>query len=362
MTGDLPLSQFRPRSRLSVPETRITRPDRPFIDAHNHLGAFGGGWDQRDPAAFFARLEEAGAVHYVDLDGGWGERVLDDRLRRFKSHAPERYRVYGGVDWGRWAEEGHAFAERSAARLAAQAARGAQGLKIWKPFGLHVTDDRGALAKIDDPRLGPIWARAGELGLPVMIHIADPVAFFDPLTPENERWDELHAHPDWHFPSPPFPPFDALLGAFARLVQRHPATTFIGAHVGCYAENLTWVSALMETCPNLYVDISARISELGRQPYSARRFFLRHADRILFGTDAGPDLETYAIYARFLETGDEYFSYGPGDSPGQGRWRIYGLHLPEDVREKIYFANAARLFGLETGPMPEDTTHQQERT
>ena len=349
MTNDLPLSQFHPVPKLVVPETRITGPSRPFIDAHNHLGPFGGGWDQRDPAALFARLEEAGAVHYVDLDGGWGEAVLDDRLRRFKAHSPDRYRVFGGVDWGRWGEEGHAFADRSAARFRAQVARGAEGLKIWKPFGLHVTDDTGALARIDDPRLDPIWATAGELNLPVLIHIADPVAFFDPLTPENERWDELHAHPDWQFPAPPFPPFLDLLEAFARLVRRHPGTTFIGAHVGCYAENLGWVSALLDDCPNLLIDFSARIAELGRQPYSARRFFLRHADRILFGTDAGPDLATYATYARFLETEDEYFPYSPDGIPGQGRWRIYGLNLPPDVLDKVYHDNAARLFGL---PLP----------
>lgn len=361
--GDLPLSQYRPKPRLVVPQSHVVGPDRPFIDAHNHLGIFGGNWDRAEPAAFFARLDEVGVTHYVDLDGGWGEDVLDDRLRRFKAHSPDRYRVYGGVDWERWPAEGPAFAEHAARRLTAQAARGAQGLKIWKPFGLHVTDETGALARIDDPRLDPIWIRAGELGLPVLIHIADPVAFFDPLTPENERLEELQAHPDWQFSAPKYPSFDAVIGAFARLVRRHPGTIFIGAHVGCYAENLAWVSALMDDCPNLYVDISARISELGRQPYSARRFFLRHADRILFGTDAGPDPATYAVYARFLETDDEYFSYDPANTPGQGRWMIYGLHLPDDVRAKIYFDNAARLFGLVSGMASSSpVTREQKRT
>lgn len=340
------MTQIIPRAALKVQQSGITMPCRPVIDAHNHLGAFGGHWDKRDPAALFDRLDQAQVLHYVDLDGGWGEDVLADRLRRFKAYAPERYRVYGGVNWQLWANEGAAFPERAASRLRAQAARGAEGLKIWKPFGLHVTDDAGLLARIDDPRLDPVWAAAGELGLPVMIHIADPVAFFDPLTPQNERWDELHAQPDWQFPSPPFPPFTSLIEAFGRLVRRHPATTFIGAHVGCYAENLIWVSALLDECPNLYVDISARIAELGRQPYSARRFFLRHADRILFGTDAGPDLATYGLYARFLESDDEYFCYSPDGIPNQGRWMIYGLNLPRAVLDRIYYQNAAHLFGL----------------
>jgi predicted TIM-barrel fold metal-dependent hydrolase len=183
-----------------------------------------------------------------------------------------------------------------------------------------------------------------------LVHIADPVAFFDRLNPENERWEELQAHPDWQFPSPPYPPFSALVGALARLVARHPQTTFIGAHVGCYAENLGWVGALLDRCPNFYVDISARISELGRQPYTARRFFLQHADRILFGTDMGPDVAWYRRYYRFLESDDEYFPYGLGEIPGQGRWHIYGLFLPPDVLEKVYYLNAQQA--LNPGAQP----------
>ena len=346
MTDRLALDDFRPRPKLVVPQAGITAPFRKVIDAHNHLGSFGGGWDKRTPVAFFDHLATTQVVHYIDLDGGWGEDILDDRLRRFKEYAPDRYRVFGGVNWGLWAEEGHGFAEASARRFRAQVARGAEGLKIWKPFGLHVTDDTGALARIDDPRLDPIWASAGDLGLPVLIHIADPVAFFDPLTPENERWDELHAHPDWQFPSPPFPSFSDLIEAFGNLVRRHRSTTFIGAHVACYSENLGWVSSLMDECPNLLVDFSARVAELGRQPYSARKFFLRYADRILFGTDAGPDKATYGTYARFLESEDEYFPYSGAPIPGQGRWNIYGLNLPRDVLDKVYFDNAARLFGI----------------
>ncbi len=134
---------------------------------------------------------------------------------------------------------------------------------------------------------------------------------------------------------------------FEGLIARHPATTFVGAHVGCYAENLAWVTRMLESYPNFYVDISARISELGRQPYAARRFFLQHADRILFGTDMGPDLDSYAIYYRFLETDDEYFNYGTSEIPGQGRWSIYGLFLPDEVLEKVYRLNAQRVLHLD---------------
>ena len=226
--------------------------------------------------------------------------------------------VFGGVDWSQWQEQGDRFPEWAAGRLRVQKERGAEGLKIWKGLGLQVRDQHDQLVDVDDPRLDPIWETAGELGLPVLIHVADPVAFFDPVDETNERWEELGHHPDWAFTSPPFPPFLHIVGGLANLVERHPQTTFIGAHVGCYAENLAWVGALLERCPNFFVDISARIGELGRQPYTARRFFLKYADRILFGSDMGPDLEAYRIIYRFLETDDEYFNYYPAADPDAG--------------------------------------------
>jgi predicted TIM-barrel fold metal-dependent hydrolase len=299
--SDLYLHKFLPRPTLNVRTTSVERPRFPVIDAHNHLGPeFGNGWNRRPVAKLLDKLDRACVRAYVDLDGGWSEEILNERLDRFKAVAPERFRVFGGVDWEAWPAHGDRFGDWAAARLREQAARGADGLKIWKSFGLHVRDQHGKLVTVDDRRLGPLWAAAGELDLPVMIHVADPVAFFDPLDEANERWEELHAHPDWHFPCPPFPPFHSIIEALANLVARHPGTDFIGAHVGCYAENLAWVGALMDRCSNFYVDISARLAELGRQPYSARRFFLRYADRILFGIDTGPSLSTYRIYYRFL--------------------------------------------------------------
>jgi hypothetical protein len=172
------LSDFRPRPKLVTKTTHILKPRFPVIDAHNHLAApFGGGWDERPVSALLDQLDEAGVRVYVDLDGGWGEAVLDAHLRHFKEAAPERFRVLGGVDWSQWPEHGDGFGDWAAGRLRAQAARGAEGLKVWKPFGLHVRDQHGTRVKVDDARLDPLWATAGELGLPVMIHVADPVAF-----------------------------------------------------------------------------------------------------------------------------------------------------------------------------------------
>ncbi len=341
------LRDYQPRPQLVTKETTVTQPRFRVIDAHNHLGEpFGGGWDKRPLSELLARLDEACVDQYVDLDGGWGEDILQRHLDYFKQPAPERFLIFGGVDWTQWPEQGHHFGEWAAARMRQQARWGAQGLKIWKPLGLHVRDECGHLVAVDDERLIPIWETAAALNWPVVIHVADPTAFFEPLTPQNERWEELQCHPDWQFPSPPYPAFLTIMNQLANLVRRHPQVTFIGAHVGCYAENLAWVGQLLDTCPHFYVDISARLGELGRQPYTARHFFRRYAERILLGIDAGPSLDHYRLYYRFLETDDEYFNYSPVTPPSQGRWHIYGLCLPDEVLAKVYADNAKRLFNL----------------
>lgn len=341
------IRDYRPKPKLVTKETAVTTPRFPVIDAHNHLAdPFGGGWDKRPLSQLLDQLDAAHVDVYVDLDGGWGEDILQQHLDHFKQPAPERFTLFGGVDWSQWPEKGHQFGEWAAARLREQAKWGAQGLKIWKPLGLQVRDEKGERVVVDDERLSPVWETAASLNWPILVHIADPVAFFDPITPQNERWEELHNHPDWHFPGPPYPTFLTVMEQFANVVRRHPQATFIGAHVGCYAENLLWVGQLLDECPNFFIDISARLGELGRQPYAARRFFIKYADRILFGTDAGPSLAHYHLYYRFLETDDEYFNYSPTNPPPQGRWRIYGLYLPDDVLTKLYAANAKRLFNL----------------
>jgi len=340
------LSEYLPKSALVVKTTEINQPRFPVIDMHNHLGEmFGGGWDQRPLSELLDVLDRSSVRRLVDLDGGWGEDILYRHLDKFKQAAPERFLVYGGVDWSAWQEQGDHFGEWAAKQLRQQVRRGAQGLKIWKPLGLSVRDHHQELVGVDDPRLDPIWQTAGEMNIPITIHVGDPVAFFLPLNGSNERYEELVHHTDWQFPSPPFPPLETVLNGLWKMVKRNSRTTFIAAHVGCYAENLAWVGAFLEDCPNLYVDIAARVPELGRQPYSSRRFFLKYADRIMFGMDLPANPDSYRIYYRFLESDDEYFDYDISAPPPQGRWRIYGIFLPDEVLEKVYHGNAEKILG-----------------
>ena len=338
------LVDYQPVPKLVVHRTDVRTPRFPVVDAHNHLGEeFGGGWIRRPVPELLDVMDQVGVEMLVDLDGAWGEHILEQHLSHFKEAAPYRFQVFAGVDWSRWNEQGDGFGDWAATRLEAQVGRGAQGLKIWKALGLSVRDQRGALVPVNDRRLDPLWDTAARLRLPVVIHVADPAAFFDRMDRFNERYQELARYPQWSTWGLKVPAFHTLLEQFADLVLRHPGTTYIGAHVGCYAENLEWVSNLMEQAPNFYVDISARLAELGRQPHTARRFFLQHADRVLFGADICPQIEVYRLYYRFLQTDDDYFDHSIRGVAGQGRWKIYGVSLPGEVLRKVYQENARRV-------------------
>lgn len=327
---DLPLSEFQPESMLVTEEHHIEKARFPVIDYHNHLDAL-------DPLEVLRIMDACGIEKVVNITMKTGEEALR-MIDKFHS-VSNRFTTIGWMDWS---DVTHPeFVQRTLIRLEKLVERGAQGIKFWKDLGLSVRDADGELLCIDDERLVPIFDKAAELGIPVMFHTADPDAFFLPIDAHNERYEELAAHPDWGFHGSRYTKSE-LLDQRDRVIARHPKTTFVAAHVAESGENLARVKKLLEMHPNLYIDISARVSELGRQPYASRVLFLQFADRILFGSDLLPEESMYRLYFRFLETADEYFEY-PSHASRQGRWNIYGLHLPKDVLLKVYRENALRL-------------------
>jgi predicted TIM-barrel fold metal-dependent hydrolase len=328
---DLRLSDFAPRSMLATAVHSVERPKYPVIDYHNHL-------DSQDPEAVLNIMDACGVERIVTITMQTGETSLAT-MQRFHSAAPDRFATIAWMDWTDLHVPG--FFQRSVERLERFVAAGACGMKIWKDLGLTLRDQNGELMRIDDERLAPLFDKAAELRVPVMFHTADPDAFFLPIDRFNERYEELAAHPDWGFSGSHFSK-TALLAQRDRVFRRHPHTRFVGAHMAERSEDLAYVANLLDACPNVFVDLSARTAELGRQPYTAREFFLRYADRILFGTDLIPDISMYRLHYRFLETSDEYFEY-PSHASRQGRWNIYGLNLPDPVLEKVYRGNALRL-------------------
>jgi hypothetical protein len=342
----LPLAEFAPRPRLVVAETAVDRPRYEAVDAHNHLGRWlTDDWCVPDVGALLALLDEVDVAAVVNLDGRWGDE-LEANLDRYDRVHPGRFVTFCHVDFTLAEQDG--FERRLAASLRESHARGARGLKVWKDLGLRFRDPAGELLMPDDPRLGALFHEAGELDLPVLIHTADPVAFFDPVDRRNERLEELGVHPEWSFAGAGFPGFDRLMASLETLVAAHPATTFVAAHVGCHAEDLAHVDRLLSSYPNLAIDFSARIAELGRQPRAAAALFRAHPSRIVFGTDRyPPDRATYRRYIRFLETADEHFAYDDRAVPSQGRWAISALDLEDEVLRAVYRDNPRRILHLD---------------
>lgn len=357
----LSLADYEPKSMLQLKETAVARARFPVIDIHTHISGSTKSKNGVELAAdrvYPATPEELIAVmnrmnihSMVNLTGGYGAGLRDvigkyDRpfQDRFYSFTEPSYELFLKPDYPKLQAEAIAQAHKD----------GARGLKILKTLGLYLRENitSGKLVKIDDPRFDPMWDACGQLNMPVAIHVSDPIAFFMPTDRFNERYEELSNHPDWSFYGPGFPSNEELLEARNRVIARHPKTRFIVLHVGNFSENLANVSENLDRFDNMTVDIAARIGELGRQPRTSRAFFDKYQDRILFGTDATPhgdefpqqvfNDKLYEIYYRFLETEDEYFDYAPAKTPPQGRWRIYGINLPESILRKVYNGNAAR--------------------
>ncbi len=334
------LKDFDPQPMLHVPIHEVPRAKFPVIDVHNHVNDTGRihGVDV-PPEKVVKIMDAANLKKVVILTGMWGEKlqgVLDKMVKAY----PDRFMVFAQIDYSKIDDAN--FGAEMVQQLDDSVRRGARGLKVLKDLGLDVKDKSGKLVAVDDPRLDPIWEECGKLGIPVAIHTSDPEAFFKPTDNRNERYEELMHNPTWSFYGPQFPSKETLLTERNHIFEKHPNTTFIALHVANWPENLDAVSAWLDKYPNMYVEFGARQAELGRQPRRAGKFFQQYQDRILFGTDSDPEERMYANYFRWLETADEYFDYS--GYPGQGRWEIYGLALPDEILKKVYAENAERIF------------------
>jgi predicted TIM-barrel fold metal-dependent hydrolase len=360
-SGSLSLADYEPKSMLEVRETHVDRARFPVIDIHTHITVSSKSKDGVElvperqylgtPEELLAVMDRKNIRSMVNLTGGY-DAGLAEAVTKYDRAFRDRFYTFTEPSYSRFLDPDYPKLQAQAIEQAHK--DGARGLKILKTLGLYLRSNitSGTLVKIDDPRFDPMWDACGQLNMPVAIHVSDPIAFFSPTDRFNERYEELSNHPDWSFHGKDFPSNAELLEARNRVFARHPKTRFIVLHVGNYAENLANVAESMDRFENMNVDIAARIGELGRQPRTSRAFFDKYQDRILFGTDATPhgdeypqqvfNDKLYEIYYRFLETDDEYFDYAPANVPPQGRWRIYGINLPESILRKVYNGNAAR--------------------
>ncbi|MGC1384621.1 MAG: amidohydrolase family protein [Candidatus Acidiferrales bacterium] len=338
------LRDFHPHAMLHVPVHEVARAKFSVWDVHNHVDDAAGIGGRIPVDQLVQSMDAVNVRKVVILTGGWGaslQAVLDNTVKKY----PDRFIVFAQMDWSKVNDPN--FSQEMVAQLDDAVKRGARGLKVLKDLGLGVRDANGKFLRVDDPRLDPVWEECGRLGIPVFIHVTDPEAFFTPIDGNNERYEELKMNPSWSFYGHRFPSKQEILNERNRVIERHPHTTFVALHVANWPENLDAVSGWLDQYPNMMVEFGAREAELGRQPRRAFQFFQDYQDRIMFGTDSDPEEAMYRNYFRWLETKDDYFEYW--GSPGQGRWAIYGLGLPDDILKKVYHTNAERVFAQYKG-------------
>ncbi len=338
---------FKPESKLIVPENPKTRSKFPFIDVHGHL--------YRAPAMSAAEvtthveeMDKMNMAIFVNLSGRSGDALVTGMEKTKLAH-PGRFAVFANVDFRGIGEPG--WGEKAAAQLEADVKAGAQGLKIYKNLSMFQTDNEGNRVAADDRRIDPVWEKCAELGIPVLIHVGEPPAFWDEHDGGNERWLELKQFPDRkRGDAERFASFEQTMTEQHNLFRNHPETKFINAHLGWYGNDLARLGELLDELPNMYTEIGAVLAELGRQPRAARAFLTKYQDRVLFGKDSWNPQE-YHVYFRVLETADEYFDYYRAR---HAHWKMYGLELPDEVLKKIYYKNALALIpGLDASLFPE---------
>lgn len=331
---EMSFEQYDPVSTLVVPAHPTPRTRYPFIDVHSHQRA--SQMTEADVAQVVRDMDAMNMRVMVNLSGGSGEDLAAGIAKLAGAH-PGRFVVFANADLSKIDEPG--FGEAAASQLARDVTAGAKGLKIYKNLGMFLVDASGKRVPTDDPRLDPIWRKAGELGIPVLIHTGEPSPFWSPFDEKNERWLELKQYPNRRRDSSQFASFEQTMAEQHNLFRRHPGTTFINAHLGWLGNDLARLGRLMDELPNMYTEIGAVLAELGRQPRMAREFLIRYQDRVLFGKDSWAPSE-YPVYFRTLETADEYFDYY---RRRHAHWKMYGLDLPDPVLRKIYYGNALRI-------------------
>jgi len=342
---EMTVEAYEPRSTLKVPGGPVTRAKFPFVDAHGHLR----GGDPARIDQMVKTMDELNMATFVNLSGGSGEG-LKANIAATKGRYPGRFVAYANVDFSGIGQPG--WGEKAAAQLEADVLAGAQGLKIYKNLSMFQTDSDGKRVAADDPRIDPVWAKAGGLGIPVLIHVGEPSPFWDPWDEHNERWLELKMFPRRRRDDPArFASFEQTMGEQHNLFRNHPDTIFINAHLGWLGNDLARLGKLLDELPNVYTELGAVLAELGRQPITGAAFMEKYQDRVLMGKDSWDPIEGYHVYFRVLETRDEYFDYY---RKRHAHWKMYGLGLSDEVLEKIYFRNALEIIpGLDRSLFPE---------
>ena len=247
------------------------------------------------------------------------------------------------------------YADRVIDGLAQDLKQGAVACKMWKNIGMEIVKPSGEFLMVDDAIFDPIYAYLSRSGVPVMMHMGEPLACWQPLSEDNLHAGYYSAHPEWHmYNKPDFPSHREIIDARDRVLAVHPSLRVVGAHLGSLEYDVAEIAKRLDRYPNFAVDTSARTRDLAWQDREAvRQFFLAYQDRVLFGTDivqrelqsSLPEAVREGNLERMQQRYEADFAYYEGDGLITVRGReVRGLALSVEVLEKLYHENARRWY------------------
>ena len=322
---------YRPKSTLVVDEHPVPKAQYPVVDIHSHQNV-----TAQNMAQLIQEMDALNLRVLNNLSGGSGAELKQKvDVIRASAHK-DRFTVFANLDFRDYAS---GWGAKAAAQLEQDVRNGAIGLKIFKNLGMTATKADGTRIPVDDAELDPVWAAAGRLNIPVLIHVGEPPQFFEPPDFTNERWLELALFPSRRNYDPSKVKFAQLIEERDRMFAKHPKTRFIAAHFGYHGHDLKTAATLLDRLPNVYLEVAAVLYDFGRQPRAAAAFFTKYQDRVMFGKDTYAPSE-YPYYWRVFETADEYFDYY---RDYHAFWKLYGMDLSDQVLRKLYYGTALKV-------------------
>ena len=326
------LKDYRPQSIYKIPVTEIPKAKFPVIDMHTHPYAK----TEAEIEAWVRNMDEVGIEKGMILTMTTGAEF--DEIHRKYAKYPERFEAWCGFDFTGYDKPGFgASAIKELERCKQAGARGVGEIHD-KGQGLRSGKSKAPGMHPDDPRMDAVWDKCGELGMPVSLHVADPIWMYEKMDRHN---DGLMNAYQWRLDNQPnIVGLSGMVDIFERTLARHRKTTFIACHFMNLDYDLGRLGEVLDRNPNLYADISARYAETAPIPRFAGQFYEKHADRLVYGTDMGVDNAMYRVTFRILESWDEHFYETDQFSY---HWSLNGFGLGDGILKQVYHENAARV-------------------
>jgi uncharacterized protein len=326
------LKDYRPVSIYKVPVTHVDKAKFPIIDMHSHPEAK----TDAEINTWIKNMDEVGVEKSIVLTMTTG-KPFDEVYAKY-SRYPDRFEVWCGLDFTGYKTPG--FPESAVKELTRCHDLGAKGIGEIHDKGQGLRSGKSTAPGLhpDDPRADAIWEKAGELRMPISLHVADPIWMYQPMDKHN---DGLMNAWEWRLDNQPnIVKLAGMVDILERTAARHRKTTFVACHFANLDYDLTRLGEAFDRNPNLYADISARYAETAPIPRFASQFYAKYSDRLVYGTDMGYDTTMYRITLRILESQDEHFY--EIDQFGY-HWPLYGLGLNDEILKNVYNGTATRI-------------------